>query len=100
MIPKWEIKGIRDCLAKLYPELAEKTFRSTKLCWYADTPSGDSVIDCHPKPSNAERSSCSLEYIMSTEEAADHQADLSVVQPIIGFGECLQVLAYHWPGYP
>jgi len=32
----------------LYPDLAEKPFKSTRLCWYNDTPDGNWIIGRHP----------------------------------------------------
>ncbi len=52
MIPKWEISRLRTELAKLYPELANRPFKYTKMCWYMDTPTGDWLIDYHPKLKN------------------------------------------------
>ena len=34
MIPKTEMKLLRENLAKLYPELAKKDFVETRLCWW------------------------------------------------------------------
>ncbi|KAH8115300.1 FAD dependent oxidoreductase [Phellopilus nigrolimitatus] len=47
-IPRSEAKYIQDCLREVYPELAKKPFRSTRLCWYTDSPDSDWVIDVHP----------------------------------------------------
>jgi hypothetical protein len=48
MIPKKMVKDLRDGLRSVFPKLAEKDFFATRLCWYADTPDGDWLIDWHP----------------------------------------------------
>lgn len=48
MIPKKMVKDLRDGLRRVFPKLAEKDFMGTRLCWYADTPDGDWLIDWHP----------------------------------------------------
>jgi sarcosine oxidase/L-pipecolate oxidase len=40
--------GLSDYL----PELAERKFERTAICWYTDTPTGDFVIDYHPDYNN------------------------------------------------
>lgn len=40
--------ALRAALAEMVPWLAERPFSGTRLCWYADTPTGDFLIDFHP----------------------------------------------------
>ncbi|OCK88292.1 sarcosine oxidase [Cenococcum geophilum 1.58] len=39
----------RAFLAALHPSLATRPWSHTRICWYADTPRGDFLIDHHPK---------------------------------------------------
>ncbi|KAF4621342.1 hypothetical protein D9613_000843 [Agrocybe pediades] len=48
LIPKPMLKALREELRKIYPELAEKPFIGTRLCWYNDTPDGHWVIGRYP----------------------------------------------------
>lgn len=50
-IPKPEQIALRSALREMvpWPELADRPFTSTKLCWYTDTPDGDFIIDYHPR---------------------------------------------------
>lgn len=32
-IPKTKAQALRECIRRVYPELAEKPFSSTRLCW-------------------------------------------------------------------
>ncbi|THH03815.1 hypothetical protein EW145_g5985 [Phellinidium pouzarii] len=50
-IPRSEALIIRDGLREVYPELAEKPFLYTRLCWYTDSPDSDWIIDIHPDDS-------------------------------------------------
>ncbi|CAL1711342.1 unnamed protein product [Somion occarium] len=50
-IPKEVIQNLRDNLRAVYPELAEKPFSQTRLCWYTDSPDEDWIISVHPKDS-------------------------------------------------
>lgn len=34
-IPKSALKGLRESLARLYPDLGKKPFSGTRFCWYA-----------------------------------------------------------------
>ncbi|KAG6902365.1 hypothetical protein C0995_000927 [Termitomyces sp. Mi166 len=43
-IPKYNVREIRTQLRRVYPELAEKPFSATRLCWYNDSPDGDWII--------------------------------------------------------
>ncbi|KAG7091015.1 hypothetical protein E1B28_010077 [Marasmius oreades] len=47
-IPKEVLNEFRDILRRMYPDLAQKPFSSTRLCWYNDTPDGDWMIGKHP----------------------------------------------------
>ncbi|KAJ6631614.1 FAD dependent oxidoreductase [Mycena sp. CBHHK59/15] len=48
LIPKVNVKELRDGLRLVYPGLANKPFVATRLCWYNDSPDGDWVIGYHP----------------------------------------------------
>lgn len=39
---------LRQGLREILPELADRPFEKTVLCWYTDTPSGDFIMDYHP----------------------------------------------------
>jgi sarcosine oxidase/L-pipecolate oxidase len=47
-IPKAVLTRFRSFLKNLYPELAEKPFIGTRLCWYNDTPDADYLIGRYP----------------------------------------------------
>ncbi|KAJ7818206.1 FAD dependent oxidoreductase, partial [Mycena olivaceomarginata] len=49
LIPKVNVKELRDGLRAVYPTLAEKPFVATRMCWYNDSFDGDWVIGYHPK---------------------------------------------------
>ncbi|CAN8098283.1 unnamed protein product [Discula destructiva] len=51
LVPLVEQAAMRDALREMvpWPELAERPFSSTRLCWYTDTPDGDFIIDYHPE---------------------------------------------------
>lgn len=51
-IPKVMADKLRAGLKEIYPELAERPFCKTRLCWYADTEDADWIIDEHPKHPN------------------------------------------------
>lgn len=45
-------EGQQECrhfLAQLHPDLANRPFTRTRICWYTDTPRGDFLIDYHPE---------------------------------------------------
>ncbi|KAK3710835.1 hypothetical protein LTR37_010059 [Vermiconidia calcicola] len=42
-------KACRDFLARYLPDLADRPFTHTRICWYTDTPNSDWLIDYHPK---------------------------------------------------
>ncbi|KAK5045934.1 hypothetical protein LTR84_008720 [Exophiala bonariae] len=41
-------RRLRDGLKELLPELADRPFERTAVCWYTDTPTGDFIMDYHP----------------------------------------------------
>ncbi|KAI1411094.1 putative fructosyl amino acid protein [Hypoxylon sp. FL1857] len=49
-IPEEGEKTLREAVRKMipWPELRERPFARTRLCWYTDTPTGDWIIDYHP----------------------------------------------------
>ncbi|KAI0343725.1 FAD dependent oxidoreductase [Trametopsis cervina] len=47
-IPREAVKDMRTYLSQIYPELAQKPFDSTRLCWYNDSTDDDWVIGFHP----------------------------------------------------
>ncbi|KAI0836294.1 putative fructosyl amino acid protein [Hypoxylon sp. FL0890] len=49
-IPKEGEKALREAVRRMipWPELQERPFSRTRLCWYTDTPTGDWIIDYHP----------------------------------------------------
>ncbi|KAJ6497714.1 FAD dependent oxidoreductase [Mycena sanguinolenta] len=49
LIPKSNVKELRDGLRKIYPALAEKPFVATRMCWYNDSFDDDWVIGYHPE---------------------------------------------------
>ncbi|WPH02101.1 Hypothetical protein R9X50_00495600 [Acrodontium crateriforme] len=51
-LPAEGIKACREYLATTNPSLAQRPFKETKICWYTDTPSGNWLIDYHPKYKN------------------------------------------------
>ncbi|TDL23039.1 FAD dependent oxidoreductase [Rickenella mellea] len=48
LVPKADVKVLRECLQNIYPALAKKPFSSTRMCWYTDSPDSDWIIDVHP----------------------------------------------------
>lgn len=50
-VPPAEQRALRQALREMipWPELRDRPFTSTKLCWYTDTPDGDFIIDYHPR---------------------------------------------------
>ena len=42
------INGLRE----IFPDIAERGFDRTAVCWYNDTPTGDFIMDYHPDHSN------------------------------------------------
>ncbi|KAJ7502939.1 FAD dependent oxidoreductase [Mycena galericulata] len=53
LIPKTNVKELRDGLRMVYPALAEKPFVATRMCWYNDSVDGDWVIGYHPESQNS-----------------------------------------------
>ncbi|KUI56115.1 L-pipecolate oxidase [Cytospora mali] len=49
-IPESDKVGLREALREMipWPSLRDRAFKSTRLCWYTDTPDGDFIIDYHP----------------------------------------------------
>ncbi|KAF9889130.1 hypothetical protein FE257_007619 [Aspergillus nanangensis] len=47
-IPAREEHEFRMALKQLVPELADRPFCKTRVCWYTDTPKGDFIITHHP----------------------------------------------------
>ncbi|KAI5918111.1 FAD dependent oxidoreductase-domain-containing protein [Camillea tinctor] len=48
-IPPEGEAALRAGLRKLVPSLGDRPFFKTRLCWYTDTPTGDWIIDYHPR---------------------------------------------------
>ncbi|KAF2396124.1 FAD dependent oxidoreductase [Trichodelitschia bisporula] len=48
-IPAEAHHELRAFLAQAYPSLADRKWSFTRLCWYADTPTGDFLVDWHPR---------------------------------------------------
>lgn len=48
-VPAEAEAACKDFLLELFPHWREKKFLKTKLCWYCDTPTGDYLIDYHPR---------------------------------------------------
>ncbi|KAI6111974.1 FAD dependent oxidoreductase [Pisolithus croceorrhizus] len=47
-VPRSVLRAIRDQLKVVYPDLAEKPWAGTRMCWYTDSPDGDWVIGHFP----------------------------------------------------
>jgi len=47
-IPKDALRSLRFRLLEVFPDLAQKPFMGTRLCWYNDTPDGDWIIGRYP----------------------------------------------------
>ncbi|KAI0251155.1 FAD dependent oxidoreductase [Lactifluus subvellereus] len=50
-VPQSSLKRLRSALRTVYPELAEKPFTATRLCWYTDSPDSHWVIGYYPSDS-------------------------------------------------
>lgn len=48
-IPAEGNRACRSFLQKTIPWLSDRPFGGTRICWYADTPSGNFLIDYHPR---------------------------------------------------
>lgn len=47
-VPQEGQQACRDFLSQLYPDLANRPFEHTRICWYSDTRDGDFLVDFHP----------------------------------------------------
>lgn len=50
-VPRSAVRRLRSSLRDVYPELAEKPFAATRLCWYTDSPDSDWTIGYYPSDS-------------------------------------------------
>ena len=41
-------EACREAMRELLPNMADRPFINTRVCWYCDTPDGDFLIDYHP----------------------------------------------------
>jgi sarcosine oxidase/L-pipecolate oxidase len=48
-IPAEAERACRQALREMVPELGEREFVKTRVCWYTDTPRGDFLITYHPE---------------------------------------------------
>ncbi|QIW94801.1 hypothetical protein AMS68_000319 [Peltaster fructicola] len=48
-IPSEGEAACRSYLAQCMPEFKDRPWLHTRICWYSDTPSGDWVVDHHPR---------------------------------------------------
>ncbi|KAF3011192.1 hypothetical protein E8E13_011592 [Curvularia kusanoi] len=46
------VQRLRQGLREVLPEIAERGFDRTAVCWYNDTPTGDFIMDYHPDHAN------------------------------------------------
>ncbi|KAL1971217.1 hypothetical protein VTN77DRAFT_169 [Rasamsonia byssochlamydoides] len=51
-IPLEGEEACRNALREMLPELADRPFCRTRICWYTDTPKGDFLITYHPNHPN------------------------------------------------
>ncbi|KAH7107377.1 FAD dependent oxidoreductase [Auriculariales sp. MPI-PUGE-AT-0066] len=51
-IPRVEAELIRRVLREVYPELGDRPFSSSRMCWYSDTVDDDWIIDFHSQYDN------------------------------------------------
>ena len=47
-VPNEGQEACRAALRELLPEMGDRPFTNTRICWYCDTPDGDFLIDYHP----------------------------------------------------
>jgi sarcosine oxidase / L-pipecolate oxidase len=47
-IPKEAEEECRQALREVLPEMADRPFARTRICWYCDTPDGNFIITDHP----------------------------------------------------
>ena len=50
--PEDGVQRLREGLKQVLPELADREFDRTAVCWYTDTPTGDFIMDYHPDLKN------------------------------------------------
>ncbi len=48
-VPEEGERACRQALREMIPELGERPFVKSKICWYTDTPDGDFLICHHPR---------------------------------------------------
>lgn len=46
------IQRLRRGMREVFPDLVERGFERTAVCWYNDTPTGDFIMDYHPEHPN------------------------------------------------
>lgn len=46
------VQRLRNGLREVFPDIAERGFDRTAVCWYNDTPTGDFIMDYHPDHPN------------------------------------------------
>lgn len=51
-IPSDAELALKEGLSSIFPQFKEKQFSNRRLCWYADTPQGDFIVDFHPNFQN------------------------------------------------
>ncbi|KAH6964455.1 FAD dependent oxidoreductase [Fusarium avenaceum] len=47
-LPEDAQQALREGLQQLVPEIGDREWLRTRLCWYSDTPEGDFIVDYHP----------------------------------------------------
>ncbi|KIW23775.1 uncharacterized protein PV07_11952 [Cladophialophora immunda] len=51
-IPLEAEEALREALGEVLPQMVDRPFTRTRICWYCDTPSGDFLITFHPQFNN------------------------------------------------
>jgi sarcosine oxidase / L-pipecolate oxidase len=51
-VPRDGEERLRAGLREILPQLVDRPFERTALCWYTDTPTGDFIMDFHPDHPN------------------------------------------------
>ncbi|EXJ87731.1 hypothetical protein A1O1_04656 [Capronia coronata CBS 617.96] len=51
-IPLEGQKALREALRSMVPQVADRPYSRTRVCWYCDTPTGDFLITYHPRYKN------------------------------------------------
>lgn len=51
-IPADAESALREGLSLFFPQFKDRPFVNRRLCWYADTPQGDFMVDYHPSLKN------------------------------------------------